>query len=98
MRGSHPLDPLLATRPHIELYLRQLQEVRRFKPSTVPRHMSVVAGFYRTWVIDGALEHSSAVYVRRPDVPAESPTLGLTHPQFEALLTASSLQAEGYST
>jgi integrase/recombinase XerD len=50
--------------------------------------MSVVAGFYRTCVIDGVLEHSPAEYVRRPNVPAESPTLGLTHLQFEALLTA----------
>ncbi|TDO47700.1 phage integrase family protein [Kribbella sp. VKM Ac-2527] len=50
--------------------------------------MSVVAGFYRTCVIDGTLEHSPADYVRRPNVPAESPTLGLTHLQFEAVLTA----------
>jgi site-specific recombinase XerD len=50
--------------------------------------MSVVAGFYRTCVIDGVLEHSPAEYVRRPNVPAESPTLGLSHLQFEALLTA----------
>jgi len=48
--------------------------------------MSVVAGFYRTCVIDAVLEHSSAEYVRRPNVPAESPTLGLTHLHFEALL------------
>jgi hypothetical protein len=33
------------------------------------------------------LEHSPAEYVRRPNVPAESPTLGLTHLQFEALLS-----------
>jgi hypothetical protein len=82
------LDPLAATRPHIELYLRWLQEVRRFKPSTVSRRMSVVTGFYRTCVIDDVLPHSPADYVRRPNVPAESPTLGLTHLQFEALLTA----------
>ncbi|MFC5267230.1 tyrosine-type recombinase/integrase [Kribbella qitaiheensis] len=50
--------------------------------------MSVVAGFYRTCVIDGVLEHSPTEYVRRPHVPAESPTLGLTHLQFEAVLTA----------
>ena len=81
------LDPLAATRPHIELYLRWLQEVRRHRPSTVSRRMSVVAGFYRTCVIDEVLEHSPAEYVRRPNVPAESPTLGLTHLQFEALLS-----------
>ena len=84
---SHDLDPLAATRPHIELYVRWLQEVRRYRPSTVSRRMSVVAGFYRTCVIDAVLEHSPAEYVRRPNVPAESPTLGLTHLQFEALLT-----------
>jgi integrase/recombinase XerD len=82
------LDPLAAARPHVELYVRWLQEVRRYKPSTVSRRMSVVAGFYRTCVIDGVLEHSPAEYVRRPNVPAESPTLGLSHLQFEALLTA----------
>jgi integrase/recombinase XerD len=82
------LNPLAARRPQVELYVRWLQEVRRFKPSTVSRRTSVVAGFYRTCVIDGVLEHSPAEYVRRPTVPAESPTLGLTHLQLEALLTA----------
>jgi integrase/recombinase XerD len=80
--------PLLAQRNDLELYLRWLQDVRRFKPSTVSRRLSVVAGFYRTCVIDGVLEHSPADYVRRPSVPPESPTLGLTHLQFEAMLTA----------
>ena len=44
--------------------------------------------FYRTCVLDGILEHSPAEHVRRPAVPTESPTLGFTHLQFEALLTA----------
>jgi integrase/recombinase XerD len=48
----------------------------------------VAAGFYRTCVLDGALEHSPAEHVRRSAVPPESPTLGFTHLQFEALLTA----------
>ena len=82
------LDPLAAQRPHLELYIRWMQEIRRLKPSTVSRRFSVVAGFYRTCVIDGIMEHSPAEHVRRPAVPAESPTLGFTHLQFEALLTA----------
>jgi len=82
------LDPLTARRPHLELYIRWMQEIRRFKPSTVSRRFSVAAGFYRTCVLDGVLEHSPAEHVRRPSVPAESPTLGFTHLQFEALLTA----------
>jgi site-specific recombinase XerC len=72
----------------LELYLRWLQEVRRLKPSTVSRRLSVLATFYRTCVIDGVLEHSPAEYVRRPHVPPRSPTLGLSHLQFEAMLTA----------
>ena len=86
--AERDLDPLAAQRAHLELYVRWCQEVRRFKPSTVSRRTSVVCGFYRTCVIDGRLEHSPAQWLRRPTVPPESPTLGLTHLQFEALLTA----------
>ncbi len=86
--AEHGLDPLAAQRPHLELYTRWMQEIRRFKPSTVSRRFSVTAGFYRTCTLDGVLPHSPAEHVRRPSVPAESPTLGFTHLQFEALLTA----------
>jgi integrase/recombinase XerD len=65
-----------------------MQEIRGFKPSTVSRRFSVAAGFYRTCVVDGIMEHSPAERVRRPAVPAESPALGFTHLQSEALLTA----------
>jgi integrase/recombinase XerD len=82
------LDPLSIQRGHLELYVRWLQETRHYKPSTVSRRVNVVAGFYRTAVIDGLLDHSPAEHVRRPRVPPESPTLGLSHLQFEALLTA----------
>src|SRR5690348_15729268 len=60
------LDPLTAQRPHLELYIRSIQEIRRFKPSTVSRRFSVTAGFYRTCVLDGVLQHSPAEHVRRP--------------------------------
>src|SRR5690349_5219872 len=41
------LDPLAAVRADIERYLRWLQDVRRYQPSTVSRRLSVVVGFYR---------------------------------------------------
>jgi site-specific recombinase XerD len=85
---SHGLQPLQAQRVHVELYLRWMQEVRDFKPSTISRRVSVLVGFYRTCVLDGVLAVSPADHVRRPNVPPESPTLGLTHLQFEAMLTA----------
>lgn len=37
--GEHRMPPQ-------QLYVRWLQEVRRFRPSTVSRRLSVVAGFY----------------------------------------------------
>ena len=87
------LEPLAVRRAHVEMYVRWLQEIRRFRPSTVSRRLSVVAGFYRTCVIDGILEHSPADHVRRPNVPPESPTLGLSHLQFETLLSAARVSA-----
>jgi site-specific recombinase XerD len=85
--ATHDLNPFTVTRVNVERYVRWLQEIRRFKPSTVSRRLAVVCGFYRTCVIDGLLPHSPADYARRPTVPPESPTLGLSHLQFEAMLT-----------
>jgi integrase/recombinase XerD len=83
------LDPFAVTRPMIELYVRWMQEVRGYAPATVARRLSTVCGFYRMLVIDGLLPASPAEYVRRPRRPEESPTLGLTHLQFEGMLVAS---------
>src|SRR4030095_8138294 len=91
--GDQDRDPLAAVRVDVERYVRWLQDVRRYQPSTVSRRLSVVVGFYRVCVIDRPLAHSPADYVRRPTVPAESPTLGLGHLQFEALITTSRLSA-----
>jgi site-specific recombinase XerD len=85
---GHGIAPLEVGRSDVELYVRWLQETRRFKPATVSRRLLVVVSFYRTCVIDAVLEASPAAYVRRPPVPQESPTLGLSHLQFEAMLVA----------
>jgi site-specific recombinase XerD len=70
-----------------------MQEDRHYAPSTVSRRLSTVAGFYRTCVIDGVLEHSPTEYVRRPPVTTLSPTLGLSHLQFEAMLNTARMSA-----
>jgi integrase/recombinase XerD len=89
--AGQDLDPLAATRSDIERYVRWLQDVGCYQPSTVSRRLSVVVVFYRVCVIDQLLPHSPADYVRRPPVPTESPTLGLGHLQFEALITTARL-------
>src|SRR5512139_3938230 len=91
--AGQPLDPLASSRADIERYVRWLQEVRCYQPSTVSRRLSVVVGFYRVCVIDDILAHSPADYVRRPTVPPESPALGLGHLQFEAPITSSRLSS-----
>jgi integrase/recombinase XerD len=79
-RGQNAVQ---ARRADLELYVRRLQETRRFEPSTrLPAHFGV-AGYYRTCLTDGILQHSPAEHLRGPTVPPESPTLGLTHLQFE---------------
>jgi site-specific recombinase XerD len=72
------LDPLATVRVDIERYVRWLQDIRRYQPSTVSRRLSVVIGFYRVCVIDGILAHSPADYVRLPDHPHPPPRP--THP------------------
>jgi integrase/recombinase XerD len=91
--ATQALDPLQAARIDIERYVRWLQDVRLDQPSTVSRRLAVVIGFYRVCVIDEILPHSPADYVGRPLVPPESPTLGLSHLQFEAMITAARLLA-----
>jgi integrase/recombinase XerD len=73
------LDPLAARRPHLELYIRWMQEIRQFKPSTVSQRFSVPAGFYRTCVIDGPWSthppNTSAALRSQPNhPPSDSPT------------------------
>jgi len=54
------VDPLSAGRADSECYLRWLQDVRRYQPSTVSRRLSVVVGLYRAGVIDQVLPYSPA--------------------------------------
>jgi integrase/recombinase XerD len=49
-RTDQDLDPLAVDRVDIERYLRWLQDVRRYQPSTVSRRLPVVVGCYRVCV------------------------------------------------
>jgi hypothetical protein len=61
--ADQPLDPLEAARTDIERYVRWLQDVRCYQPSTVSRRLSAVIGFYRVCVIDQNLPHPPADYI-----------------------------------
>ena len=59
-RGLDPLGSARVGRVQVEAFVRWMQETCAFKPSTVSRRVSVVAGFYRTAVIDGLVSVSPA--------------------------------------
>jgi len=54
-----------------------------------------VKPFARAGVIDDILERSPTELAKRPTVPAESPTVGLSHLRLEAMLVASKQSANG---
>lgn len=74
-RGIAPLD---AQRAHIEVWGRELQELRKLKVSTVANKLNTVCNFYKLARIDGYITVDPAEYVRRPTVPKVSTREALT--------------------
>jgi site-specific recombinase XerD len=72
------LAVLDATRPHIELYRKTLEQ-RGLAASTIDRRLSTVCTFYRYAHIDGRIAKNPAQHVRRPRVhPSEKRGLDRT--------------------
>lgn len=85
---SRDLQPLLAKRPHLELYLRWMEQ-QGYAPTTISRRFATVAGFYRYAVLDGHLTADPTVAVTRPNAPWEAQRRTVLHPlEYAALLTA----------
>lgn len=81
------LDPLLAQRPHIELFTRHLERENYARTSRA-KYISAVCLFYKFAALDGYVPVDPSANVYHPKWPQDSPTLGLTHLQFEAMLHA----------
>lgn len=79
------LDPLVAKRPHVELFSRWMEE-KHYERTTRAKWLSTVCLFYKYATIDRYVTEDPTVEVRRIPWPTDSPTLGLTHLQFEAML------------
>ena len=81
--------PIGGHQAHLELYVRWLQEIRRYRLFTASLRTSVVAGFYRTYVIAHCSINHQLSSCDGPNLPAQIPYfLGLTHLQLEAMLAA----------
>ncbi|MBV8985412.1 MAG: tyrosine-type recombinase/integrase [Acidimicrobiia bacterium] len=83
---SHGIQVFDASRAHVELWAREMEEVRHLAKATIGRRLSTVAGFYRVAVIDELLVRSPVEFVRRPKVCDESQTLGLDRMELGAFV------------
>ena len=84
--ADHGLDPLAATRTHIEMYARAM-EGRGLAAGTISRRLSTLVMWYRWCYQEDVIAKDPGVNVRRPRVPRESSTKGLDRMQMGAMLT-----------
>ena len=91
--SSHHLDPLTATRAHIEVWARQLEEHDGYARSTVAARLNSICGFYRFATIDGHIPADPAAHVRRPKIEFVSSTQALTRGELADMLRAAEAES-----
>ena len=64
--AAQGVDPLDATRTHLELFARYLEDERGNGPASVHRRLSTITCFYRIAEIDNYLDRSPATHLRLP--------------------------------
>jgi site-specific recombinase XerD len=86
--GQVGVDPLEATRVHVDAFARSLAEVDQRSPATVARKLSTLSGFYRYALTEELVPRSPVALIRRPKVESDSVSTGLDRDELSALLTA----------
>ena len=94
--ADHGVDPLQATRGHVDAYCRQLAEVDGCSPATIARRLSALSGFYRYALSEELVARNPVAQVRRPKVGTETISTGLDKDELTALLAAA--EADGLRT
>jgi integrase/recombinase XerD len=87
---THGLAPFDVRRPHIELYVRHLED-HGYARSTIGRRLSTVASYYRWCTDEELLGRNPAANVRRPKIPQDSTTLGLDRQELGQFLVEAGL-------
>jgi integrase/recombinase XerD len=82
------VDPLDATRVHVDACARLLVEVDGRSPATVARKLSALSGFYRYAVSEDLVARNPVDPIRRPKVGSDSVSTGLDRHELSALLSA----------
>ncbi len=86
--ADHDLDPLAATRAHVDAFARQMDEVEVLSPATVARRLSTLSGFYRYAVDEEVIARNPVASVRRPKVGTDTVSTGLDRDELSALIRA----------
>ncbi len=87
---THGLAIFDARRPHIELYVRHLED-HGYARSTIGRRLSTVASFYKWCLDEELLARNPAANVRRPKISQDSTTLGLDRQELGQFLVEAGL-------
>lgn len=87
--AQQDLDPLAASRAHVELYARGLEAAGRAR-SSVRRAMAALSGFYRYALDEDLVARNPLASVRRPQVDDDTLELGLKRSEIEAFLAVGS--------
>jgi integrase/recombinase XerD len=82
------VEPLAATRHHVDAYARQQSEVEGRSPATVARHLSTLSGFYTYAVGEEAIARNPVANVKRPKVGTDTVSTGLDRDELAALVQA----------
>jgi integrase/recombinase XerD len=82
------LEPLAATRTHVDAYVRHESEIEHHSPATVARRLSALANFYRWAVDEDVISRNPVAAVRRPKVGSDSQSTGLDRDELTALVAA----------
>ncbi len=88
--ADHGLGLFAVRRTHIELFARWLEAEGKAK-ATVARRLSTTSMFYRFCDQEQLIDHSPAVYIRRPKLSYESSAVGLDRNELGGLLVQAGL-------
>ena len=80
------VDPLAASRAHVDAYARHQSEVEHRSPWTVARRLSTLSGFYQYAVSEDVIVKNPVATVKRPKVGTDTVSTGLDREELAALI------------
>jgi site-specific recombinase XerD len=82
------VDPLAASRAHVDAWARSLAEIDGRTPATVARKLSAASGFFRYALNEDVIGRNPVAAVRRPKVGSDTQSTGLDRDELASLISA----------